>query len=1621
MVSAQPCASPSASTDFERVPLVTGLTLPMAFEEAPDGRIFFIERAGDVKVYDPTTSAVSLVANIPVNTDAEFGLLGMALDPAFATNHYLYLYYATGGVYYETRVSRFTVTSAPLGLTAESVMLTIPQVLNFHVAGDMGFDSAGNLFLSTGSNDFAFNELVTGCAYKDPNSDCAQQTSSNKGDLRGKVLRIHPTSDGHYSIPSGNLFSPGDATHKPEIFTMGNRNPFRFQIDKQGGDVLYLAEVGSRYEEINRVTAAGYYGWPFYEGPNNYYPNTTGLTALTPWIYYHQDSHTSNVVIPGLFDAGVSAGRSVMAGPVYHYHSGVSNPKKLPASFDGDLLFWDFSKGLLWNVDMGAGGAINDTSVHAFLTGVGFGPAANTAGQNGTMDMAFSADDTLLALEYWSGTLYRVNYIGAGVNRTPVLAATASVTNGATPLGVTFSACPGGSAGCTSDPEGDALTYKWDFNGDGTDDLTSGSPTPSPYTYTTPGVYNARLRVQDTAGNTATRFFTITAGNHAPVVSFASPPDGGLFSFDDDVAFSLSVTDFEDGATPGTIDCADVSVQTAFGHDGHDHGGEYTGGCTGTFHLGESVDDPAHANVYYILSASYTDNAVGAAQALTTKKQILLFPKRKEAEFADVKQGVSVIANTDVWTGGDSALSDVDDGDYVVLAGRNLQSAGSVTYRVASGSSGGRIEMRLDSAAGTLLATTIVPTTGGFDAWTTVGSSFVVPSGKHDLYFVFKKNTTTNDTTDMFDLNWIEFTGSGVGSDTTRPTIESVSVGRDPNEIRLTWSEDLGAGAETAGNYTVTGATVQSARLLPGERIVRLTTTSLGVTSHTVTVGNVQDTHGNAVLSGTSAAFDYKGFDVPTGLNAYYRFDESTGSLAADSSGNGANGTLTGGYSRTPGALGNAAQLDGTTGYVDIPNTSLTGDFTFATWVKLSGTIDQADALVGVGGPGPDLNFYEGKLRLFANGDVLISSFTTPPDVWRHFALVRGGGVLTLYVDGIEDVQGTWTGAFTPNVLGWGNAGKLGGTMDDTRIYGRALKPEEVKLLADNEPYGLVVHYPMDDGYGTSVDDAVPFDASAPALGGVLWENGVRDGAAQLDGVNDAIDMPDLSFSGDFTVAAWVRPTRDITNLDGLVGVNGAGQDINFYAGKLRLYAPTDVIVAATPIESNVWTHCAITRQGNALKLYLNGILDATGTWSGAFTPKVIGRGNAGYFRGALDDVRFYDEALSAGQVQTLARFSPNAPLAHWTLDDGAGTVAVDAVSTADAACSDATPSWTSAGQSRGAISLDGVSDWLDPDGISLGGDFTLAAWVNIPSPINNADAILGQEGAGPDLNFFGQKLRLYSAAAAGDVVIASNALTASTFTHYAVTRKDGRVNMYVNGVKDTGATATGCWFGTMPVEALGRGSAGYLNGTLDDVIVYERALRPTEIERLADDTPSRLTAHWMFNEAPNSSMTPDGSGNGFNGYPQSGATFATGRVSNALWLDGTNDWVSIPDITASGDFTVVFWVNLASGIGNQDAVLGKSSGGMDMNFYAGKLRLYTGSSDAIVAATSATAGVWTEYAIVRSGSSLKLYVNGTLDATGSWSGTFAPNAIGRGNAGFFGGMIDDLRVYYRALSASEL
>jgi glucose/arabinose dehydrogenase/PKD repeat protein len=787
VVSADCGASQTGS--FEKVTLDSNTSNPMELDVAPDGRVFYIERDGRVRVIKPDTQTTVTAATLSVFTGNEDGLLGITLDPAFATNRWVYLYYAPNDGVARNRLSRFTVTGDTLDLASERILLQVTTQRNTccHAGGSMTFDGAGNLFLATGDNTNPFESSgYTPIDERAGRQDFdAQRSSGNTNDLRGKVLRIRPQADGTYTIPSGNLFAQGTAQTRPEIYAMGLRNPFRIGTDPRT-NVLYVADYGpdagqsnpdrgpGNTVEWNIVPQAANLGWPYCTGANAAYrdytfpsgpsgaafncaapvnnsPNNTGLTNLPPvqaaTVDYDYDGNPRFPEIGG--------GGAPMGGPVYRYDPALVSARKWPAYFDGKALFGEWNQNKMYAFQLTPDGK-SLVDINQLLTGMS---------TIRPMDFEFGPDGALYLIEWGTGFggnnddsgVYRVDY--RNLDPAPIAQAAGTPTSGRAPLAVQF-----GSAG-SRDPEGQPITYAWTFGDGGTS--TAANPS---HTYTTNGNFTAQLTVRDPGGRTAVANVPITVGNTAPAVTLTAPPNGGFFDWGDQIAYTVTVTDPEDG----TIDCSRVVLQYSFGHDEHAHPIQQATGCSGRIQTSQAGGHDADANIFAVLEATYTDRGgAGGSAALTGRSLIQLQPKRKQAEYFAATgrvsgaptggtPGVQREATSDP-QGGFQNIAFVENGDWWSFAPTNLTDITALRLRAASANGAGTVEVRAGSATGTLLGSAAVPNTGGWQSYVDVNVPLTASTATQPLYFVARAASGTAAGTALVNVNWVDFAGQGVG------------------------------------------------------------------------------------------------------------------------------------------------------------------------------------------------------------------------------------------------------------------------------------------------------------------------------------------------------------------------------------------------------------------------------------------------------------------------------------------------------------------------------------------------------------------------------------------------------------------------------------------------------------------------------------------------------------------------------------------------------------------------------------------------------------------------------------------------------------------------------------------
>lgn len=543
-------AAPPAN--FSRSLIVgSGLEGPSGFEIAPDGRIFVLERTGAVKIFKNGAILAEPFIELPSIASGDRGLIGIAFDPDFNTNHNVYFYY-TGldKLNYLVRVdaSEDVATETPLVL----FQTTFPSEL-LHVGGSIRFGNDGMVYFAIGDNG---------------NPTLAQQLDNP----HGKIHRIN--KDG--SIPADNPFvnTPGAL---PSIWAYGMRNPWRFQFDSLTGN-LYGGDVGDyTWEEVNKIEKGKNYGWPLVEGFCSDCPYENPIYA------YNHDGMSS----------------SVTGGPVYR-------AEMFPEEYRGNLFFSDYARGFIRRIVLDAQGQA--AAVHDFDTQAG-----------AVVDLKIAPDGSLYYLTYYPGHIYRISYSEG--NSIPVVFAGSDVRSGADPLTVNFS-----SEG-SFDPDGDALTFAWDF-GDG-NTSTEANPT---HVFTEVGRYEVNLVVTDSNLNESQAIPLLIQVGIPPEVTIGTPADGALYAAGDEFTVTAHAVD----AFGNDLSDSDYRTDVIYHHATHTH--PFLDGLIGrsnTFTIPDFGE--AAADTWYRIRVTVSDG-----NGLQGSEEVAIYPKTSEITLTSNLVGVPV-------------------------------------------------------------------------------------------------------------------------------------------------------------------------------------------------------------------------------------------------------------------------------------------------------------------------------------------------------------------------------------------------------------------------------------------------------------------------------------------------------------------------------------------------------------------------------------------------------------------------------------------------------------------------------------------------------------------------------------------------------------------------------------------------------------------------------------------------------------------------------------------------------------------------------------------------------------------------------------------------------------------
>lgn len=464
---------------FTEALVASGLSNPTAMQFAPDGRLFVAQQGGALRVIKNGSLLPTPFLTLTVDSNGERGLLGVAFDPNFASNQYVYVYYtvpAGPGITVHNRISRFTANGDVAAAGSETVIVDLDNLSGAtnHNGGAIDFGPDGKLYVAIGEN---------------ANTAFSQSLSTR----HGKMLRLN--ADG--TIPTDNPTSfPGIAGTTSGVYraiwAVGLRNPFTFAFNPGGTPAMFINDVGGgSWEEVNNGLAGANFGWPNTEG------YTTNPSYTTPkYAYPHS--------------GGSITGCAITGGTFY-------NPvtATFPANYLNTYFFADYCSGWIKRIDptMQPGTPVD------FASGI-----------SAPVDLKVGSDGALYYLARGSGAVYRVQY----GNSPPTI--TSQPANRTVSVGqsATFSVTAGGTP---------PFTYQWQRNGADISGATSASYTRTNAQLADSGArfrVNVSNGVGNLFSNDAT--LTVTT-NVAPVATITAPATNLLYTGGMTVAFAGTGTD----------------------------------------------------------------------------------------------------------------------------------------------------------------------------------------------------------------------------------------------------------------------------------------------------------------------------------------------------------------------------------------------------------------------------------------------------------------------------------------------------------------------------------------------------------------------------------------------------------------------------------------------------------------------------------------------------------------------------------------------------------------------------------------------------------------------------------------------------------------------------------------------------------------------------------------------------------------------------------------------------------------------------------------------------------------------------------------------------------------------
>jgi glucose/arabinose dehydrogenase len=1402
----------------------SGLIEPSGVEFAANGQVFVAERRGVIKVFDNLDDASSAqVADLRLRVfnNGDRGLLGMALDPQYPVRPYLWALYTKdadpvgavpkyGSATSDTdpcpnggandcrvtgELSRLTLNpQTGVWSGQEKVLLTgWCQQYGSHSIGDLQFGGDGYLYVSAGDG-ASYNQVDVGTIGSQRCPDPAgyggalrSQSPRRPADLpqvwSGSVLRIQPDTG---DAAPGNPYLGDANAEKQRVLAYGMRNPFRM-TPRPGSPEMWVGDVGwSASEEINRIVvdgAAENFGWPCYEGGGRQSGYDAADAAVCESLY--------------------SAGASAVTAPAYAYShsqqiggacgSGSSSISALafststtyPAAYRGGLFFGDYARGCIW---------------YSPVTGSTVGtPTAFEAGNVFPAELQVGPNGDVYIVDIGLGQIRRIAYT-AGGNTPPIAIARANPTNGPTPLAVTFD----GSGSGDPDPSS-SITYAWDLDGDGQfDDSTAVSPT---WTYTTAGAVAARLRVTDNLGATSVSTITITAGSGAPTAILQSSAATTPWSVGDTITFTASGTDVEDGTLPASALTTELIIKHCpGGANCHEHTQQTFPGASGSFAA------PDHEYPSYLeLRLTATDSS-----GLSGTTTMRLDPATVDLAFDTVPSGLQVVVGSESYT---TPFS-------LPVIRNSVNSIASPTPQILGG------------------------TSYAFDSWSDGGAR------SHDIVASTSRTLTAR------------FTSTGA------PPAPAGLVG--------SWSFDEGSG---------TVATDSSGRGNTGTLGGGPTWTSSGRHGGALSFDGTNDW----VTVADSASLDLTGpltttaWVRPASLGSWRQvvMKETSGGLAYALYANGESGNRPAGYYSiggadrgvdAPAALASgtwthlASSFDGTTMRMFVNGVQVAS-------TPFAGSVPTSGSPLRIGGNGVWGEWFAGLIdevrvynRALSAAEVSADSLTggaadtVPPTAPGTPAATAGVTSAALTWAPSTDDRGTITyqvhrslvDGFSPTAANLVASGLTAASYTDSTLAagtyyyrvvasdGTNLSPPSgqarVVIAGDSAPPSVPTQLRATVG-GTTVDLAWTASTDDVGVTGYDLERTSSTQTSTAATTSPALRETGLA-AGDYTYR--VRAKDASGKVSDWSSAVVARVVVDAAPPSVQVTAPADGSTVSGSITLTATATDDVGVAGVQFKVdgANVGAEDTTAPYSLSWNTSTVANGARVVTAVARDTAN--RTTLSAPVSVTVANTGVAGLVAGWSFDEGTGLAAGDSSGNRNDGVLGGGVAWTAAGRYGGALTFDGVNDWVtvaDSASLDLAGPMTMTAWVR-PTTVGPWRQVLLKESAtGLSYGLYATNASAnrpnghFSIGGADREVAGTSAIATNTWTHLAVTYDRSSMRLYVNGTLVRTVSRTGnVALSDGPLRIGGNAVWGeWFAGQIDDVRVYNRALGATEVVTVRD------------------------------------------------------------------------------------------------------------------------------------------------------------------------------------------